>query len=373
MTKPRILILENSVAVTGALLSIVRSSQYLSDRFEFVFLLPSGSSAFSYLKNRGFDCYELNMREIRKNVLALLIYFPFLLINVFKFARLVHRLKIDLVTVNDFYNLVPAVYKIFGGKIKYICYVRFRPSRFIAPLVQIWSTLNYRHAESVVAVSEVVKREMEEHEKCVIVPNELPGEEIPLIKGTSLVVLYVGNYIPGKGQQYAIESFGRIYRDHPDWRLRFIGGDMGLEKNKKYKASLKKKAEELGITDHIQWYDFKDNILDEYLKASIVLNFSESESFSLTCLEAMYCGRPVIATRSGGPEEMVEHKVNGLLLPTGDIDAMVEAMKLLMSHSDLRDQMGRAAYSFVRSKYSYENTILRLKQVYLEALKMNIV
>ena len=76
----------------------------------------------------------------------------------------------------------------------------------------------------------------------------------------------------------------------------------------------------------VEWHAFAEKISEEYLDAAIVLNFSESESFSLTCLEAMFYGRPVIATRSGGPSEIIDHNESGILVDVKDVDAMANAM-----------------------------------------------
>jgi hypothetical protein len=50
--------------------------------------------------------------------------------NSIKLFQIIRKLNIDLITVNDFYNLLPAVYKIARGKVPYVCYVRFLPSKF---------------------------------------------------------------------------------------------------------------------------------------------------------------------------------------------------------------------------------------------------
>ena len=89
---------------------------------------------------------------------------------------------------------------------------------------------------------------------------------------------------------------------------------MGLEKNKKFKAELIELSKSLGVNHQVDWMDFTDQMREEYLKACFVINFSESESFSLTCLEALYFGRPVIATRCGGPEEIIDEKESGFLV-----------------------------------------------------------
>ena len=169
MSKPRILIIENSVAITGALKSIIRSSEGLINSFEFIFLLPKGSKATPHVRSLGFEVCELPMKELRKNFLSLIFYVPFLIYNSIRLSGLIRKFRIDLITVNDFYNLVPTMYKILGGKLTYICYVRFLPSKFPRALVKFWCALHRRYAHTTIAVSEAVKKELPYQDNVMII------------------------------------------------------------------------------------------------------------------------------------------------------------------------------------------------------------
>lgn len=367
--KPRILIIENSTAVTGALKSIIRSSEGLRDNFDFIFILPRNSGALQYIQNAGFEVYALAMKELRKNIFSLMTYVPILLYNSLRFSRLTRTLKIDLITVNDFYNLLPAGYKFLGGKIPYVCYVRFLPSKFPKALVNFWCAWHQRYALSTIAVSEAVRKELPYKKNVVVIGNELPAEESPFIPSSGSTILYPANYIQGKGHEFALQSFALIYKKHSQWKLKFVGGDMGLQKNRDFKEKLIELAQHLSIASQIEWCDFSENISDEYLQAGLVLNFSESESFSMTCLEAMFYGRPVIATRSGGPAEIISQNVSGILVDLNDVQAMANAMDELLSNPDKRNLMAKQAYESVRQKFSHANTIAKLGHVYEKAIK----
>ena len=369
MSKPRILIIENSVAVTGALKSIIRSSQGLSHYYDFVFLLPQNSEPLNTVKSMGFETLEFPMREIRKNISSVIAYLPLLVYNTQRLSNLLRRLHIDLIVVNDFYNLLPPVYKMFGGHLPYVCYVRFLPSKFPTPLVNTWCALHHRYAHTTIAVSQAVKRELATKENVVVIGNELPLEDISFSYGHgSTSILYPANYIQGKGHEYALRSWAMISKKHPQWKLRFVGGDMGLEKNKEFKKDLVKMSERLQLKDCVEWCEFSEKIADEYLAAAFVLNFSESESFSMTCLEAMFYGRPVIATYSGGPSEIIEQGVSGILVDLKDIDAMANAIEFLISDVEKSEAMARKAFELVRIKFSFANTIGKVKEVYQQSL-----
>ena len=370
MTRPRVLIIENSTAITGALKSIIRSSEGLQIvDYNFIFLLPKNSRATQYVRGLGFEVYEFPMKELRKNIFSLFRYLPFLIYNTIKLSQLIAKLKIDLINVNDFYNLLPALYKSFGGKVPYVCYVRFLPSKFPTALVKLWCACHNHYTSKMIAVSEVVKRELPFKNNVVVIGNELPSDHVSFTAATSTVILYPANYIQGKGHEYALQSFASIHKKHPQWKLKFIGGDMGLQKNKDFKKSLVELAHKLNISEQVEWHDFANNISTEYIQACFVLNFSESESFSMTCLEAMFYGRPVIATRSGGPSEIIDQNETGILVDIKDITAMARAMDYLIVNSDKREIMAHHAYLSVREKFSYANTVEKLGEVYENALK----
>jgi L-malate glycosyltransferase len=374
VAKKRILVLENAVDVTGGLKSILSSSMALSDHFEFIFLLPSNTQCAAYVRNSGFLVIEFPFKEINRTIFSWIIYFPSLLINTFKLKKLVREKKIDLLIANDFYNLIPSACRFLGGKIPYVCFVRFLPNRFPRLLVSAWQDCHKRFAFKIIAVSNSVKRQLIINEKIEVIYDGLPENfnvmSTPTPRATlpSNTLLYLSNYIEGKGQDLALKSFAGLTGKYPLWKLRFVGGDMGTVKNKVYKESLMKSAIEMKIQEQVEWAGFAEEVIQEYRAAAIVLNFSNSESFSLTCLEAMAVGRPVISTNSGGPSEIIVDKESGILVPVGNVMAITSAMDYLMGDPDSCEKIGKAAFDHVRKKFSRENTIAKLQEAYLKAL-----
>src|SRR5690606_28590478 len=110
-----------------------------------------------------------------------------------------------------------------------------------------------------------------------------------------LEILYLSNYIQGKGQDSAIEAFAKAYANNKNIRLEFAGGDMGLAKNAQFRERLERRVNELGLSGVINFAAFSADIERVIKQADIMLNFSEAESFSMTCLEAAYYGTPLIA------------------------------------------------------------------------------
>jgi glycosyltransferase involved in cell wall biosynthesis len=165
-------------------------------------------------------------------------------------------------------------------------------------------------------------------------------------------MVFIGNYIQGKGQNDAIEAFALLAAEYPDLDLEFHGGDMGLAKNRAWRDGLIIRAAELGLAQRVSFGEFAEDPRSKLLGGYMALNFSTSESFSMTVLEASAAGLPVIATRSGGPAEIIEDGVTGLLVPVGDRREMAAAMRLLADDPVRAVAMGAAGRARVERLFS---------------------
>jgi glycosyltransferase involved in cell wall biosynthesis len=373
MSKPRVLIIENATHVTGGLKSILRSTASLNEWFDFDFVLPTEATiAASMINSRQYSVHYLPLTEIRRSWWSVLVYVPMLLYNAVLLGRLVAKGKIQLIVGNDFYNLLPPVYRLLGGRVPYVTFVRFMPDRFPRWLVWFWCALHIRFARALIAVSHSVQRKLRLHQKIMMIHNEVPlADEMVAhpYSEASRILLYVSNTIPGKGLEYAIQALAALGPSHQEWLLRFVGGDMGLEKNRKYKEALHLLAKQLGVEHRVQWAGFTHDVSAEFSRAALVLNFSESESFSLTCVEAMYCGRPVLATRCGGPEEIITHGVDGELVEVGNQAEINSALENLVANTALRARYAAQTVQAVTTKFSPENTVLRLVPVFQRTIQ----
>lgn len=354
-----ILLIDNSVAFTGAFKCALNEAELLSSEHHFVFIIPHNSTIHTYLEKKGIKYYKLRMPEIHKSI-TLLLYPLFLIINIFRTRSIVKKEKIDIVQCNDFYNLIGAGLKFLGYRGKLITYVRFIPSVIPSPLRKLWTGLAQKYSFKVIAVSDTVLKQLPHNENTIRIYD--PANLIETFTSVhqqknTIQLLYLSNYIRGKGQDYALEAFIRAYAQNPDLRLKFTGGDMGLEKNKQFRNSLEQKAEAFINKDIIQFAPFNNNVEAEIKAADILLNFSNAESLSMTCLEASYYGTPVIATRCGGPEEVIVHNSTGLLVPVADIDAMTNAILELAADNKKREAFAQAGKDYIRKKFSIETFI----------------
>lgn len=356
--RPKILLIENSLHVTGAFTSALAIFNALGATHDIEFVLPAKSTLRPVVEASGLVCHQLPMVELGRSWSRLIRYVPQLIINTLRLRHLLAQRHVNILVVNDYYNLLGAAARLTGWRGRLITIVRLMPLNQHRVLNRVWTALAIQISDKVIAVSQAVSRQMPVSNKVQVIynPRQFSDEYSVSAKEISpdghIRCLYLANYIAGKGHDIALDAFSKAYAANNALRLRFVGGDMGLEKNVALKLSLSDKARALGLLDVVSFHGFSDNVEREIKNSDIVLNFSESESFSNTCLEASAIGRPVVATRCGGPEEIIDDAISGVLVPVGNVNAMAEALIKLSRDGQLRQSMGKAGSIIIRERFS---------------------
>jgi N-acetyl-alpha-D-glucosaminyl L-malate synthase BshA len=173
--------------------------------------------------------------------------------------------------------------------------------------------------------------------------------------GDEVMILHSSNLRPMKRIDLLLETVARI-QPRESFKLVILAGSSF--------APFVDEVRRLGLQDRII---VRENILEieDYLQAAdLGLITSESESFCLSILEAMFFGCPSVATHVGGIPEVVEDGVNGLLVPFGDADQLARAVEKLIKNDTLRKALGRAAKSQAQETFSAEVIIPRYEALY---------
>jgi glycosyltransferase involved in cell wall biosynthesis len=130
-------------------------------------------------------------------------------------------------------------------------------------------------------------------------------------------------------------------------------------------------AGELGIDSQVHFLGkvSHQDLPQVYAAADIVVLPSQlQESFGLVLIEAMACGKPVIASNLPGVRSVVNDGEDGLLVRTEDVDDLVEKMQMLLGDAYRRCEMGTRGRKKVEEKYAWSKSIPLLVQVYEEVL-----
>lgn len=146
----------------------------------------------------------------------------------------------------------------------------------------------------------------------------------------------------------------------PDVRLTLVGD--GPERGR-VEASIASHA----VADRVDLIGFVEDPRAYLLQADVLVLPSGAEACPMAILQAMACGLPIIASDVGGIAEVVRDGVDGLLVPAGDHDTLVAAMRHLGSDVSARLQMGKAARERVIDRFTIGHTVARLLEVYVEA------
>jgi GalNAc-alpha-(1->4)-GalNAc-alpha-(1->3)-diNAcBac-PP-undecaprenol alpha-1,4-N-acetyl-D-galactosaminyltransferase len=180
-----------------------------------------------------------------------------------------------------------------------------------------------------------------------VIPNPVPKIHAkPDADGNRLIVA-VGRLVYEKGYDLLIQSFSRIHKRNPGWRLE-IWGDGPLRR------FLAREIEKAGLRNGVILCGNTSRVEDVFARADIYVLSSRYEGFPNALCEAMSCGvAPVAFDCPVGPRAIITHKVDGLLVPANNIDAMGKAMARLIADEAMRKQIGKNARK-VAERYSVD-------------------
>ncbi|NNG24213.1 glycosyltransferase family 4 protein [Telluria aromaticivorans] len=226
-----------------------------------------------------------------------------------------------------------------------------------------------QHIDHCIAVSRAVKRELIElglpAEKCTVVPEGLdltqfhPQAPDAVLRGElglaedEPVITLVGGLIDWKGQDVLIEATPAILEAFPDAVILLVGSAYG--KDNRYAEDITRKAGAPALRGRVRLLGARQDIPVILSISSVVLHAStKPEPFGRTFLEGMAMGKPTIASNEGGPLDVIEHEVDGLLIEPRKPAVLATAVKRLLSDPVLSASLGEHAARKARN-YSIEH------------------
>jgi len=193
-------------------------------------------------------------------------------------------------------------------------------------------------------------------------------ESINLIKSEigvqpgSFVVGHIARLTRVKDQETLLKAFQKVIENETKAEL-VIVGDGPLNQK------LRQSASDLGIATYVKFLGYREDIKDLLSVFDVIVLPSLMEGVSLTILEAMAAGKPVIVTNVGGNPEVVVDGETGLLVPSRDPQKMADAIMRILSDPSLARRMGEAGRKRVEEKFSLEKMVNEYEKVYRNILK----
>jgi len=191
-----------------------------------------------------------------------------------------------------------------------------------------------------------------------------------------LLVAHVGRQVRWKGQHLFIRAASRIVASIPEAHFAVVGtyteGDESLGVlggGADYHAELRRLAQTSGLGDRLTFAGHLDNMADVYAGIDLLVHSStRPEPFGRVLIEAMAAGVPVIASAQGGPTEIVEDGVTGLLVAPGSSEELADAMRQLLGDAPRRVAMGVAARQRAIEHFDIRRQVERIQSLYLDVL-----
>ena len=171
--------------------------------------------------------------------------------------------------------------------------------------------------------------------------DQLGLKEVPLLGVFSRLA-------PWKGQHVVLRALPEIQEAH----VLFVG-DTLFRGDESYKQELQKTIRRLKIGDRVHFLGFRSDVPRLMKLVDVVLHTSTApEPFGRVVVEGMLAGTPVIATRAGGPVEIVREPDTGKLVPPDDPGALATAVRDLLSNPKRAHEIGEKAQSYAKRRFS---------------------
>ncbi|MBN1544394.1 glycosyltransferase family 4 protein [Candidatus Woesearchaeota archaeon] len=157
----------------------------------------------------------------------------------------------------------------------------------------------------------------------------------------NVVIGYLGRFGREKDVPTLYDAFRKLHAERPNTTLLLVGGE------------LKEPFEDM---EDVKVVGPVDNAVQYYQAMDIYVLPSLTETTSLTTMEAMACGLPVVVTPVGYVEKYVEHKRNGFVFPARNVDRLYILLRKLAKDLYLRKEVGKAARQAMMEKHTWERT-----------------
>jgi teichuronic acid biosynthesis glycosyltransferase TuaC len=222
----------------------------------------------------------------------------------------------------------------------------------------------YEHTRKVICISEKVRQvligEMGSVD-CEVVYNGTDTRLFHDAKQTTTAntILMVGNLLAGKGHELVLKALARLNISHPGLQCQMIGQGADQER-------FERLAADLGVSDrtHFLGRRSRTEVAEAMRNCTVFALPSRYEGLGCVYLEAMACGRPVIACRGQGIDEIIDHGNNGWLIPVDGLDELVQALQVLLGNTEMRAHIGAAARKTIVKNLALSHQAERLLKIY---------
>jgi glycosyltransferase involved in cell wall biosynthesis len=173
------------------------------------------------------------------------------------------------------------------------------------------------------------------------------------------VILYTGRFVATKGIDTLIDAMPTVLKEYPDALFLFVGGG----NFKPYQRLLDQKGVPQNNFDVRGYVDFFE-MPSLYSATSVYVAPTIYEPLGIRVLEAMSCGKPVVASEVGGIPEIITDGKDGLLVPPKDANALAQEIINILSDNSLSSSLGKRGRQKILAKFSAKEMATKTARLY---------
>ncbi len=226
----------------------------------------------------------------------------------------------------------------------------------------------YSRIDKIIFVSELARNEflashpIIDNKKICVVHNSIRPQKLfkqdnirKKLSADTLVLMYHGRVAEEKGLSILVEAVSML--KDIQYHLFIIGtGDVS------FKKKIQDQIDKCGITNHVSFLGFKDNVVPYIAQADIgILPSIVKEACLLSCMEYMCEGKLVITTNNGAQPEYITNGETGLLINPCSVDDLVNA---ICCAKECKDSIGENAQKCFAKELTYEKFYFKIKSIY---------
>jgi glycosyltransferase involved in cell wall biosynthesis len=184
------------------------------------------------------------------------------------------------------------------------------------------------------------------------------------LEGYDKTILSVGALQQRKGQLTMVECLPELLRTWP--RLGYV--NVGTGYDEEFKDKVLERAKELGVAGAVRLLSTvpREDLVSLINAADLCVHPSMREPFGLAVVEEMACGKAVLAFNVDAMSEIIDNRVDGILVPPGSKDELTASILALLGNTEMTAKVGDAARQKVTAEFTWDRTAARLEEIYRE-------
>jgi len=190
------------------------------------------------------------------------------------------------------------------------------------------------------------------------------------------IVLHVARFQEIKGHHHLLDALSILLNEMGCNApiVLFVGNviDPPSQDVLDYKNRIERKADNPELKPYVRFFGHRMDVPLLMRAADVVVSPSEYETFGMTIIEAMSVGTPVVSTNAGGPSEILEHRLTGLLVPPKDPISLAGAIREVLENQGCNNRMVKNAREVAMFRYGPSNRCKALLGEYEHILRCRI-